>query len=363
MATIQSLTKERILQIEAASVVDGEIDSTNHIILITHDGSRIDIGEPASSSSSPSTLIQQVKNISGSTLTKGTAVYVSGATGTNATISKAQANSEITSSKTLGLLTTDILNGENGYVLVEGNLSGLNTSLAANGDSVWLSPTVAGGLVYGAQNKPVAPNHMVFIGYVIRSNNSNGEIYVRVQNGFELDELHDVKIVSPINGDVIQRTANNLWENKSLSAAGISQVGHIHAIGDVTNLSNTLSLKQDISDSGWLTSGITAATGWSITAQSYRRLNGYVCGTLNVTRTGAAISVPATGNIANTDLATLPSGYYNTTVGSGQVIISGDGPLIVGVVTATGLIVLTAASSGAVISQNITLTFTFSTFA
>jgi len=353
-----------MLEIEAASVVDGEVDSTNHIILIKHDGSTVDIGQVNTSSSSTATImVQEVKNTTGSTLLKGTAVYISGATGTNALVSKAQANSEVSSSKTFGLLTTDIANGANGYVIVEGRLTGIDTSAAEDGDSVWLSPTTAGGLVYGIENKPVAPNHMVFMGIVIRSNNNNGEIYVKVQNGFELDELHDVKIVSPATGHVIQRTADNLWENKSLSAAGISEVGHTHVMANVTDLSDALALKQTIDDSGWLTSGITAASGWSMSSQQYRRLNGYVQGYVTLVRTGATIASTATGNWTNTDLAQLPSGFYNTTGVSGSLLSSAFGGLSGGYIDNTGLLIITAASSGTTLTNGSTYSFTFSVFA
>lgn len=44
MATIEGLTKDRMLQIEAASVVDGDIAPNGHLILTTHGGTQIDAG-------------------------------------------------------------------------------------------------------------------------------------------------------------------------------------------------------------------------------------------------------------------------------------------------------------------------------
>lgn len=132
-----------------------------------------------------------VKNGTGSTVYKGQAVYITGSDGANLTISLAQANSETTSSKTLGLLKQDLLNGEQGSVITEGFLDNIDTSGLTAGDPMWLSPTTPGGIVFGLANKPVAPNHMVFIGYVLRVQQNNGGYYVKVQNGFENDELHD----------------------------------------------------------------------------------------------------------------------------------------------------------------------------
>lgn len=161
-----------------------------------------------------SIMTQEVKNDQGAVLSKGQAVYVSGANGTNVLVKRAQANAEATSSKTLGLLAEDLAVNGIGKIITEGLLGGLNTSTATAGDPVWLSPTTAGGLVYGLANKPSAPNHLVYIGVVLRSNANNGEIYVKIQNGFELDELHDVKITSPVANQVIVRDpTNSFWQN------------------------------------------------------------------------------------------------------------------------------------------------------
>lgn len=159
---------------------------------------------------------QYVKNETGTTLYKGQVVYITGATGDNPTVGLAQANNETNSSKTIGFLKQNLLNGEHGYVITEGLIEGLNTNDAPlAGDPVWLSPTTAGGVVYGLANKPVAPNHMVYLGVVIRKQTNNGKIYVHVQNGFELQELHNVLITSVQNEDILQyESSSSLWKNK-----------------------------------------------------------------------------------------------------------------------------------------------------
>lgn len=159
-------------------------------------------------------MTQEVKNDQGASIYTGQAVYVSGANGTNVLVKLAQANAEATSSKTLGLLSQDLGVNGIGTIVTEGFLAGLNTSSATAGDPVWLSPSTAGGLVYGLASKPQAPNHLVYIGVVLRAHAVNGEIYVKVQNGFELDELHDVKITSPAAGQTIVRDpTNQFWQN------------------------------------------------------------------------------------------------------------------------------------------------------
>lgn len=152
-------------------------------------------------------------------ITKGQAVYISSATGTNMIVSLADNTAEATSSKTLGLATVNMAINDIALVMNQGLLSGLNTSTATIGDAVWLG--TSGNLLFGLANKPVAPKHMVSIGIVTRVHATNGEIFVRPQNGFEIDELHNVLITSPVNGDVVQyNSTTGLWVNSPAPATG-----------------------------------------------------------------------------------------------------------------------------------------------
>ena len=155
-------------------------------------------------------------------LVKGQAVYISGSDGTNKLVSKASNLTEATSSKTFGLIDRDLATNEKGFVIAEGILTGLNTASANSGDPVWLG--TAGNLLYGLVNKPYAPDHMVFIGIVLNSNANNGEIFVKVQNGFELDELHNVAARNPNNGDIIQFVSSTgLWTKTAGTTTNISE--------------------------------------------------------------------------------------------------------------------------------------------
>lgn len=159
------------------------------------------------------TLLQYVRNQTGSTIAKGSVVYISGATGNTSTISLAIATGDATSAQTLGVVKDSIANNGFGYVVVFGKESGLNTSAYNEGDQLYLSPTVPGGYT---TTKPYAPYHLVYIGIVTRSHPNQGTIEVRVQNGYEMDELHDVAAQSPSDGDVIQYVASTgLWTKTS----------------------------------------------------------------------------------------------------------------------------------------------------
>jgi hypothetical protein len=139
-----------------------------------------------------SSYTSQLKHVvkSSQAITKGQAVYVSSADGTNMIVSKASNATEGTSSKTMGLLESTVSTNGFANVITEGLLAGLDTTGAnAAGDPVWLGTD--GNLIYGLLNKPSAPAHLVFIGVVTRRNANNGEIFVKVQNGFEMGELHD----------------------------------------------------------------------------------------------------------------------------------------------------------------------------
>jgi hypothetical protein len=149
-------------------------------------------------------------------ITKGQAVYVSSADGTNMIVSKASNATEGTSSKTMGLLESTV--STNGFtnVIAEGLLSGLNTNGATAGDPVWLGTD--GNLIYGLVNKPSAPAHLVFIGVVTRVNANNGEIFVKVQNGFEMNELHDYVESGVQNNFVISyESSTDLYKPKSIA--------------------------------------------------------------------------------------------------------------------------------------------------
>lgn len=154
-------------------------------------------------------------------INKGQAVYVSSASGTNIIVSKASNTSEATSSKTIGLLETTGVTNDMVNVVTDGLLTGLNTSTAVISDPVWLGTN--GDLIYGLTNKPFAPSHLVYIGVVTRVNTNNGEILVKVQNGFELKEIHDVAINGVSDKQLLSYdNATSLWKNKSVTTNDIT---------------------------------------------------------------------------------------------------------------------------------------------
>lgn len=156
---------------------------------------------------------QLFRNSTNDTIENGKVVYVTGSTGIFPTIALAQANGEMASSVVIGVTTQSIGKNIQGFVTTQGLVRDLNTSALTEGAAVWLSPSVAGGMT---DVKPSAPDHLVLIGYCIRSHPSLGSIFVKVQNGYELEELHNVKITNPTDGQVLKYQASTgLWINSN----------------------------------------------------------------------------------------------------------------------------------------------------
>jgi photosystem II stability/assembly factor-like uncharacterized protein len=161
-----------------------------------------------------------VKNTIGTTIPKGSAVYVSGATGDNALISLASATSDPTSSKTLGITAESIANDAFGYVIEAGYLTDIDTSATTAGAAVWLGNT-PGSLVF--VTPPAEPSHSVYLGVVVRVQSNNGSILVKVQNGYELDELHDVFVGGVSTAlPLVYNSTSSGWVAQALTSVGIA---------------------------------------------------------------------------------------------------------------------------------------------
>jgi hypothetical protein len=171
-------------------------------------------------------------NKTGATLLKGTIVYLksSSVSTTFPEALKANASSEATSSKTIGAVFEDVPNDQTGFIVTSGEVDNLDTTAYSIGQRLWLSTT--DGLV--TTTPPIQPNHSVFIGIVTRSQNINGRILYAIQNGYEIEELHNVLISNPIDGEVLSYdSADQLWKNQS------SVIPNQTNLDPVINLLNT----------------------------------------------------------------------------------------------------------------------------
>lgn len=157
--------------------------------------------------------VMRVKAADNGGLINGKVVRFIGSDGANKTVAYAQANAEVNSTTTIAVMTEDAVGGAAGFATTFGLVRDINTSALTEGAVVWLSPTVLGGMT---TTKPSAPQHSVIVGYCVRSHAVNGSIFVNVQNGYELEELHNVKITSPTDGQYLRYQASTgLWVNSA----------------------------------------------------------------------------------------------------------------------------------------------------
>jgi hypothetical protein len=164
--------------------------------------------------------VARILNNTGSTLLNGKVVRVTGASGQRLTAALADNSSDITSATILGIMTQDVLNNQQGFATLAGLVRNLNTSSFAEGDVLYLGSS---GAVTNV--KPLTPLHLVTVGYCVRSHATLGSIFAHPQNGYELDELHDVLITSAQNNDVLSwNSTGSYWENVALPSAPVTSV-------------------------------------------------------------------------------------------------------------------------------------------
>lgn len=168
-------------------------------------------------------VVMSVVNATGTTLLKGEVVYLFGATGNTASVKRANNKSDTTSSKTIGIVRRDIAAGATGTVTTQGQVEKLDLGAYNEGDILWLD-SLDGQLT---KTKPQAPYHAVFVGVVERANAGNGLMYIKPQNGVELDEIHDVQMGTLVNNQVlVYSDTQRVWKNRS-----------VYTIVDTTKLS------------------------------------------------------------------------------------------------------------------------------
>lgn len=239
-------------------------------------------------------MVARVYNDSGVALTDGQVVYISGSQGNRIAVKLAKADSEATSAGTLGIVTEPIAIGAEGFITMMGVVNKLNTSGLTAGALIYLSASTAGAYT---TTRPTAPNHTVILGYVERVSTTVGSIYVKVDNGYELDELHNVVITTPSNGQtLIYDAVAGVWENSTLTAGtGVS----------VTNGAGTITIAN---------TGVTSITGTANQISASASTGGVTLSlpaTINVNTSGSAATLTTGRTIGMTGDVTWTSGSFN----------------------------------------------------
>ena len=239
--------------------------------------------------------VVRVFNAEGTSLLKGEIVYVFGSQGNRPSVKRAIATGDGYSVTTLGMVDVDIPSGSQGYVTTFGMINNLNTVGLTGGTAIWLSPTVAGGYT---EVKPKAPYHTVLLGYVVRVSATVGSLFINISNGWEIDELHDVRLNGREVGDLLTYSAyngSNVWVNSKTLNGSYTITGNTTIGGQMkaTSVSaTTISTPSFTANNG----GITATT---VSATTYYNL---------------PKSIPYSNNKSHVTSATTVGDNFNTGV-------------------------------------------------
>ncbi len=243
----------------------------------------------AATASIANDVIVRCKSDAITTLSRGTVVRIVGANGDNPLINIASWENDQNSANTLGMLSEDVAPNGFANVVVQGKVLGVNTNGMAAGSLLYLSSSGQ----YTTSSVP-APYHEVRLGQVLRDNTNNGSIYLTVDNGYELSELHDVDITTPAVGDVLTYVsgAYGQWVNKNGTELGYANTGSnvfqgTQTISGSLNVTGTVYATSAsityVTSSQIVVSGNTIAVNIAVPAQRFGGLVAYDSGSSNAT--------------------------------------------------------------------------------
>ena len=230
-------------------------------------------------------IYYRVKNQSGATISNGRVIRNAGAVGASGRILGEYmiADGTYPFAKTLGIATEDIANGDDGFVTEFGVVRGIDTTGSlygeswSDGDVLYVSPTIPGGLT---AVEPNAPNQVLEMGVVLNAD-INGSIFVDRHLSTKLGDISDVQTTGATNGDlIIYNSATTVWEYSKVLTGDYDVNGTLSA--------TTID-------------GSTILSGGTNLTTIIESLDTYV--------TGGTVSVPATDN---TNSGTIGLFYKNS---------------------------------------------------
>jgi len=132
---------------------------------------------------SPIHMLQQVMiravNDSNATISKGHAVYLSGAQGNRPAVKLAIASSS-TTHDVIGLVYDDIAAHQDGWIIIQGLIEGVDTRAYTEGEYIYLSAASAGGITSTA---PSYPNYAYVVAQALNST-VQGKLLVKVYDAY-----------------------------------------------------------------------------------------------------------------------------------------------------------------------------------
>jgi len=150
----------------------------------------------------------------------------------------ALADNDADSVDTLGLVTENINVNEEGFITTSGLVRNIDTTGTlqgetwVDGDPLYLSPITPG---FVTKVKPQAPQHTVNMGYVVYAHQNNGKIFVKVDNGYEIDELHNVRInTGSLTSGNLLVYSSSVWVNTNQLTGSYGITGSLDVQGNIT---------------------------------------------------------------------------------------------------------------------------------
>jgi hypothetical protein len=181
----------------------------------------------------------RVKNQTGATILDGRLVSAVGTLGASGRISASYsvADGTVPARYIIGVATSNILNGADGYVTEFGLVRGIDATGTpygetwTNGDILWANPNIVGGLTNQEPEPGGNTGVKVEVAIVVDAV-AIGSIFVRVTNGFKLHELHDVEYDSTLLTDdsiLKWKTSGQYWTHSTNSFENLSDTNIISA--------------------------------------------------------------------------------------------------------------------------------------
>ena len=303
-------------------------------------------------------LVLRAKCTDMATFTKGTVVKINGGVGANATFVTASWENDTNSADTLGLLLNSGVTNDFAYIIINGFITGINTAGYTPGQTIYLSSSGNYTNVV-----PIYPYHEVRLGQVVRAHAAVGSVFVRVQNGYEIGELHDVYTGSLSPGDLLvyENTVNTQWTNKKQLTGSYGLTGSLTASVGLSGALGLFPVLTGSSVSG-TTAQFTIITGSAISGALIGTLNGVsaiLAGTnLTASTVATLTTISLTSSVAGLTSLTSTTGSFTilsgtTTTGSTATFTTITGSTITGsTLSYTTLNTTQMTSSGKIVVDN-----------
>jgi hypothetical protein len=187
----------------------------------------------------------RVVNGTGANLTEAgyKCVRINDAQGQRPKVVLAEADTNENTLNTIGLVTEDISNNQEGYVTTFGLVRDINTTGSiqgeswADGDVLYLSAATAGALT------KTPPSKQVIVGFVVHAHNTQGSIFVRI---------HDI---------LASTGAVPLYSTRTFSSTGLlTSFSFNHSLGTTPTTVLIEALTQDARDYSHITYNSTSVT-------------------------------------------------------------------------------------------------------